>query len=229
MKNLRGVVFFLLTVLLYLGVPLAGWGLDDPGGFFALAPRAGYALVVTLFALAVGWQSVEAPEGVRGGREETGQRVRRQTAVRVVIDLELFGALLLLPLADRHDLGVMPPGTGVRWAGLALLAGGVGLVFASGLALGRFYSPEVTLQRDHRLVTSGLYSHLRNPRYLGVILVTAGLALVFRSWLGIFAAIFVVLVILARIPDEEALLRRAFGEEYEAYYRRSWRLLPWIY
>ena len=44
MKYLRVFVFFLSTLLLYLGLPLFGWGCDNLRGFFSLAPRLGYAL-----------------------------------------------------------------------------------------------------------------------------------------------------------------------------------------
>jgi protein-S-isoprenylcysteine O-methyltransferase Ste14 len=32
-----------------------------------------------------------------------------------------------------------------------------------------------------------------------------------------------------RITDEERLLAETFGEEYEQYQARTWRLLPFIY
>jgi protein-S-isoprenylcysteine O-methyltransferase Ste14 len=77
------------------------------------------------------------------------------------------------------------------------------------------------------LVVRGLYRRVRNPMYLGVLLVVAGWAVVSRSarvveyglGIAIVAQLFVVLV-------EEPLLRRRFGAAYEAYGRAVRRWLP---
>jgi len=68
------------------------------------------------------------------------------------------------------------------------------------------------------LVVRGLYRYVRNPMYVGVLLVIAGWAALFGSgavlWYGVLIALvfhlFVVLV-------EEPTLHRQFGEAYEAY------------
>jgi protein-S-isoprenylcysteine O-methyltransferase Ste14 len=39
----------------------------------------------------------------------------------------------------------------------------------------------------------------------------------------------VILVLAWRIHDEEALLREEFGADWEAYSRRSWRVIPFVY
>ena len=153
----------------------------------------------------------------------------RQTLVKFVVILAMYGGLFFLPFADRRDLGVWVGGEVLRWMGLLGVGLGLGLVLWSGIALGRFYSPDVTLQKDHRLITTGLYGVLRHPRYLGVLLATPGLALLFRSWVGLAAFIPVLGIILFRIHDEEALLHQTFGMEWETYCQRSWRLLPYIY
>jgi protein-S-isoprenylcysteine O-methyltransferase Ste14 len=62
-----------------------------------------------------------------------------------------------------------------------------------------------------------------------VVKFAAWLALLFRSWIGLIAVAPLVAVLLFRIRDEEALMRREFGSEWEAYCRRSWRLLPGVF
>ncbi|MCI0399078.1 MAG: isoprenylcysteine carboxylmethyltransferase family protein [Chloroflexi bacterium] len=78
-----------------------------------------------------------------------------------------------------------------------------------------------------QLVVRGLYRYVRNPMYIGVLLVTAGWALLFNAWpvlvyaLGLSLAfhLFVVLI-------EEPSLRRQFGLSYEQYCRAVRRWLP---
>jgi protein-S-isoprenylcysteine O-methyltransferase Ste14 len=229
MKVLRGIGFGINTVLFYLGVPLLGWGLGDMRGFLAAQPRRVYALVILGFALAVGYQAIEAPEGIRGGRGQVGKRLGRQHVVRLAVSFLLLGALLGLPFADRRGMAVLTDMQAVRWAGVALFALGFGLVYWSGVALGKLYSPEVTLQQGHRLVTTGLYRYIRHPRYIGAMLTGFGLALLFRSWMGLAVAAAFIGVIALRIRDEEAFMQQEFGEEWEAYCQHSWRLIPFLY
>jgi protein-S-isoprenylcysteine O-methyltransferase Ste14 len=229
MKYLRAIIFAIFTVLLYLGLPLIGWGLDYPGGFFSLPARTGYALVVILFAGVVGVQAVGGTEGIRGGKGDRSKLMLRETIVRFGLVSLLYAALLFIPFADRRNIGVMAEGSFLRGLGVALSAIGYGFIFWSGVALGRQYSPEVTIQKDHQLITSGPFRWIRHPRYLGVILLTIGFSLAFRSWIGLAAAPFIIGVLLLRIHDEEALLGREFGEEWKNYRNKSWRLIPYIF
>ena len=231
MKYLRGFSFFLATLAMYLGVSLVGWGIGAIPAFAALPPRLGYAVVVTLFSLAVGWQGINDPEGVQGaqGHGQEGKRVWRQTFVSYSLTTILFAAMLFLPFADRRDIAVAQFGMAVRWAGVALAAAGYALIFWSGLALGRQYSAEVTIQKNHHLITAGPYRYIRHPRYLGILGLALGVALLFRSWIGLLLFVLLPLPLIQRMQDEEALMHREFGAEWEEYCQRSWRLIPRVY
>jgi len=229
MKYLRAVQFFVGTPLLYLAPPLLGWGIDDLAGFFSLYPRLGYAVLVVILGLVAGYQAIDGLEGLKGGTGEAGKLVRRQSIVKVVIIFLMYVFLAVVPFADRRGMGVMFEGAAMRWPGLALAGLGFALIFWSGFALGRFYSADVTIQKNHRLITIGLYRHLRHPRYLGGILFAIGFSVLFRSWIGLAASAIFVGVILFRIKDEEALMHQEFGQEWEAYCKQSWRLMPYLY
>jgi protein-S-isoprenylcysteine O-methyltransferase Ste14 len=231
MKHARAGLYLLTTLVMYLGLPLVGWGMDDLQGFLSLPARSGYAVVVMAIAVAIGYVALAAPEAIRGGpsQGERDKLVRRQSVVRVAVVLLLYGGLIFLPYADRHAIGVLNDGQLNRWAGLALFGVGIALVLWSGIALGRLYSPEVTVQEDHHLITDGPYRHVRHPRYLGGILYALGFSLVFRSWVGVAATVLSLGVFWLRIRDEEALMRREFGPAWETYCQRSWRLIPFVY
>jgi protein-S-isoprenylcysteine O-methyltransferase Ste14 len=72
-----------------------------------------------------------------------------------------------------------------------------------------------------RLVVSGPFRHVRNPIYVGALVAMSGAALYFGSWalVAYDAAIAVTFHVLVRIY-EEPVLRRTFGEQYEAYCAR---------
>jgi len=85
------------------------------------------------------------------------------------------------------------------------------------------------IQRDHEVVTTGIYRYVRNPSYLGLLVASFGWALVFRAAVGVLIAALLLIPLLARIQSEERLLAEHFGTEYERYRARTRRLLPGIY
>lgn len=229
MKFSRTILFFIATLLIYLGVVLIGWGAGDLAGFFSSAPRLGYAVVVGLFSLAVGVQAFSSTEGIRGRKGEEGKLVFRQRLVRIVLELSLYFALFFIPFFDRRGIIVFGDSDIARWLGVVLSAAGFTLVFWSGLALGRQYSADVSIQEGHHLITSSIYRTIRHPRYLGVIILSIGVSCIFRSWIGLVASLIFLGILLYRIKDEEALMQKEFGGEWEAYCKHSWRLIPYLY
>jgi protein-S-isoprenylcysteine O-methyltransferase Ste14 len=117
----------------------------------------------------------------------------------------------------------------IPYVGVALLTLGGTLRVAAVFALGHRFTGLVAIQKEHRLLTGGLYRHIRHPSYTGMLLYLAGFVLVFRCWLGLLLVAAMLAVLLARMNAEEALLESEFGEEYASYRRRTWRLMPWVY
>ena len=82
------------------------------------------------------------------------------------------------------------------------------------------------LQKNIRLAESGPYAYVRNPLYLGTLLVAAGLVIASRRWLlaALFAAVFV-LIYLPVIELEEQHLGKLFTN-FEIYSKRVPSLWP---
>jgi protein-S-isoprenylcysteine O-methyltransferase Ste14 len=95
--------------------------------------------------------------------------------------------------------------------------------------LGKQFSAFVTLQVNHQLVQTGIYGWIRHPMYLGYLLVLPGIVLIFRSWLVIPVFVSSAIFVVVRIGEEEKLLAEHFGSEFDAYRRRTWLLLPYLY
>jgi protein-S-isoprenylcysteine O-methyltransferase Ste14 len=77
------------------------------------------------------------------------------------------------------------------------------------------------------LVKEGIFTHCRNPLYLGDILIVIGLAIIANSILFYFVGIpLFILMYLAIIQAEENYLSNKFGEEYTEYYRNVNRIMP---
>ncbi|MEF3076459.1 isoprenylcysteine carboxylmethyltransferase family protein [Methylobacter sp. Wu1] len=78
-----------------------------------------------------------------------------------------------------------------------------------------------------RLVVKGLYSHTRNPMYVGNFLITMGLSLLYGSpLLSLLIFLSFGFVYLAVISAEEDFLRKKFGQEFDHYTKTVNRFWP---
>ncbi|MFT9819807.1 methyltransferase family protein [Lysinibacillus sp. NPDC056185] len=107
---------------------------------------------------------------------------------------------------------------------------GVWIRFYSMKILGRFYSRNVGMQGEHKLIQNGLYKYIRHPGYLGSFLTFLGFAISSSSFIAII--INIILFFLAysyRIKIEERILVTLFGEQYKQYQSNTWRIIPFLY
>lgn len=222
---MRTVITLLIGIFIFVGLPITGWGVGDVAGFLENPARRGYALLVVLLQLAV-LLIIPGVGGNRGGEKGTATH---QRVTLLLLQLVPLGIVLAAPFSDRRAVGVLAESAVVRCAGLGLYAiGFIGMHWAEAF-LDKQFSVEVAIQADHQLITSGPYRYLRHPRYLGIVLFTAGIALVFRSWMALILVAVLALVLLYRIHNEEVLMHQAFGAAWEAYAKRTWRLIPFVH
>ena len=202
----------------YLG--LAIYGLGGFAAFFS--HPALIALAVALFLL-TGAALFSEGNLSPGEREDRANRW-------VIVAFALIGVLsaYLPAYTDRKDFWTLD-GETIRWIGVALFAIGGALRLWPVFVLGRRFSGLVAIQPGHTLVTSGAYGVIRHPSYLGLLVNSLGWALAFRSGVGILLTALLVPPLLARIHAEERLLQAQFDDEYDAYRRRTSRLIPGLY
>jgi len=218
MSRLKTAVFSIGGVLAYLGLAVLGWG--GFAGFFSHP-----ALIVLVIATLV--MAVAAV--FSGGNLSAGEREDRSNRW-VIYALGIIGLLSAFVPAytDRKDVLVIDGDT-VRWLGVALYIVGGAVRIWPVFVLGYRFSGLVAIQPGHTLVTDGIYSVIRHPSYLGLLVVSLGWALAFRSIVGLFFVVLTIPPVLARIKSEEHLLHEQFGAEYDAYRSRTSRLIPGLY
>jgi|GEM_PF-483019 len=117
----------------------------------------------------------------------------------------------------------------VRDIGLVFVVIGGLLRIWSIAVLGRFHSAYVALMEEHKLIQDGPYKLVRNPSYLGMLIVMAGIPLAYGTWFPLLAMPGAFIVMKWRINDEEAFLAEHFGQEYAEYRCNTFRLIPFIY
>jgi protein-S-isoprenylcysteine O-methyltransferase Ste14 len=214
----RLAIVAIVSTLAYLW--LAIWSFGGFAAFFSHGSLVVVALATLLMAIASLFTEANLSSG---DREDRGNRW-------VLAAFGVIGLLSAFLPAYTDRIGFWAfGGEGVRWLGALLYIVGAALRMWPVFVLGKRFSGLVAIQPGHQLVTQGIYRTLRNPSYLGMLVIAVGWALAFRSGVGLVLAALTVIPLIARINAEEALLKAQFGSEYEAYCSRSWRLLPGLY
>ncbi len=106
-----------------------------------------------------------------------------------------------------------------RWIGLGLGLTGLAGVILARYARGRSFS---VAARATELVTSGIYSRVRNPIYVSGMVFLVGLLLMWQEpYLGIVLVALIPMQII-RARREARVLEARFGNAYREYRARTW-------
>ena len=151
--------------------------------------------------------------------------------VLTFLELPVFLSLTVLLI-----LGTVPY---PRATGVSLVLAVFGVLLAlAGVALSIWAISTTVRQRvildaghfvkeEHPLVTGGAYAFVRNPMYLGIILLWFGIAVAYQNGVVFtLAAVYVVPALSLYIREEERMMLSEFGAPFEEYMRRVGRLLP---
>ena len=96
--------------------------------------------------------------------------------------------------------------------------------------LGRFFTVDVGIQSEQRVVQDGPYRFVRHPSYSASLIAMTGVACLTFNWLGFVAILAGCLAAYSiRISVEEKVLTSNLGDDYRQYSARTKRLIPWIF
>jgi protein-S-isoprenylcysteine O-methyltransferase Ste14 len=168
-----------------------------------------------------------AGERVTPDREAIEREGRVLFAVRVLLFFLLIAWLAAYAISPSWmGLFSIPFPEWLRWAGFALGIASLGLWSWTQVALGKEWSPQLQLREEHHLVTTGPFARIRHPLYTAMAGYGASLALVTANWVFVALALAAIAGTVARVPKEEQMMLDEFGEEYQAYMRRTGRFIP---
>ncbi len=104
------------------------------------------------------------------------------------------------------------------------------LLFNVYVKLGKYYSIDVNIKEQHKLITSGIYGIIRHPTYLAALLYLITQQLYIPNKIGIISSCIAMSGLLFfRIPKEERLLEQTFGYEYIDYKINTHKIIPYLY
>ena len=228
----RGLWIGLNSLVTFFLMPLIGWwigggsfwplqNMDSITSVLAEPARAAYLLVAICRAALIGGLASQLPRRNPQLTMNSGSIHWRNIALETV--------LVLGPFCDHRAILVLGDSPFLRWCGVILFVLGVGLQLWANFTYARVAARVKADPSDHILVVEGPFRWLRYPDNLGMLVFSLGAALVFRSWIGLGAVVFMLNFMIMRMNEVEKDSSRKFGIQWTAYSRNSWRLVPYIY
>ena len=165
----------------------------------------------------------------RRSRSGTSTKQDRSTLgmIWLVIGVSITAGVVV---ALNFPAAALPRGQMFASIGVVLFVAGLILRWWAIITLGRFFTVDVTIEKDHELVERGPFRIVRHPSYSGLLLAFVGLALSLRNWAALPIILLpIVAAFIRRMSVEEEALSRALGPRYTEYMKRTKRLVPFVY
>ena len=162
----------------------------------------------------------------------TGNKAQKREPAeeRIVHMLWLACAYFLLSDGDLPigplNRQFLPHRLWIALLGAALVVSGVAFTIWARRHLGKNWSAEVTIRKDHSLIRSGPYSHIRHPIYTGLLLAVVGTAIAVSEYRALVAVAIFVIGWTLKAKKEESFLAQQFGPAFEEHKRHTGFFLP---
>jgi len=170
-----------------------------------------------------------ASSAIGAKRSVGGRAWRREAGLRLI--LIMLVVLVLHVPATRHVLRIAEAheasGALAGIVGVTVCALGIGLAILARFHLGRNWGMPMSRKDDPELVTTGPYAVIRHPIYTGMLLAMLGSAIAVSVLWGLPLLLFGAYFVYSAVR-EERLMTQQFPQEYPAYRKRTWMLLPFL-
>jgi protein-S-isoprenylcysteine O-methyltransferase Ste14 len=175
--------------------------------------------------------AIRAPHGRRSRSVKVAKshKTPLETGLLVLAWVGFFVPLIWLA-SPVLSFAEYPLTLGPLITGVMCFVAGLWLFYRSHVDLGTNWSITLEVREQHRLITQGVYYHIRHPMYSALILYSLGQALVIPNWVAgpanlvAFAILFTL-----RVHAEEQMMSDTFGDEYATYAARTKRLVPGVW
>jgi protein-S-isoprenylcysteine O-methyltransferase Ste14 len=159
-------------------------------------------------------------------RMRGGPTVETRIAQKLIIaGLYVSLAAMVVVSSLDHRFGWSPVSTATCVVGDVLVAVGLGVV-AVVIVQNSYAAATVRVKEGQKVVSTGLYGLVRHPMYTGNVIMMIGIPLALGSYWGLIFVAPGVIVLVARIRDEEKLLQNEL-DGYREYTRQvRYRLVP---
>ena len=209
-----------------LGVLLVGLLLFLPAGTFAY--WNGWLFMGILFipmflaGIVMMWKNPSLLKSRLNAKEES----REQSLVVKLSGLMFLAGFVVAGLGFRFHWYTLPTGVVISGAVVFLIAYAL---YAQVLRENTYLSRTIEVQKNQKVIDTGLYGIVRHPMYSVTLLLFLSMPLVLGSLYAFFIFLAYPLIIAKRIKHEEAFLEENL-DGYRAYKQKvKYRLLPFIW
>jgi len=160
------------------------------------------------------------------GKTTIDRRTRNYNFFSLIIAISCAALVSWIPLFQFNRRGTSV----VFWIGIIIIVLGLFLRYWSINILGKYFRTTVEVEESQKIVQKGPYKFIRHPSYSGIILFCIGYGLAVQNWLSLIIAISLpTIALLYRIKIEEEALVKGIGTDYEAYQKKTKKLIPGIW
>jgi protein-S-isoprenylcysteine O-methyltransferase Ste14 len=186
-------------------------------------------LASILFWLALYWQGgrkviIDIKEALqsKNSRLDAPLLIIMALCSLVIISIGLLTSLKLLQIIFLQNPAVVFAGT------LCIVLGIIGMFYCR-YYLGKFWTAETNVSKEHKIIDTGPYRLVRHPIYTFAILMYIGSGLVFLSQWTIPFAVVIIAAYILKTKDEDLFLEKNLPGYREYKLRVRYRLLPGLW
>jgi protein-S-isoprenylcysteine O-methyltransferase Ste14 len=187
------------------------------------------AVKVIWCAGVIGWFVIRHPHARRSRKTPIAKAAHRPLEL-VLLAISTCGlgvAPALYVFAGLFRFADYPLQFWQPFAGGAVFAAALWLFHRTHKDLGRYWSVTLEMREQHRLISDGVYRHVRHPMYSAFWMWAIAQALLLPNWVAGFSGMVGFgCLYFVRVGREEAMMLAMFGEEYRAYMQRTSRIIP---
>ena len=217
---LRTLAAFLLGILITGAMLFLPAGtLDYPGAWLFMALLFTPILIMGIVLM------VKNPELLRK-RLAMKEREKTQQSVVAISGLLLIASFLVSGLDYRFGWSRVSNGIVIVASVMLLIAYAL---YAEVLRENVYLSRVIEVQEGQRVIDTGLYAIVRHPMYSAVSLLYLSIPLVLGSWWALLVMSPCVLLLAARIKNEEQVLRQDLPGYIEYTQRVRYRMIPLVW
>ena len=220
LKSFGGLVFLLTIMGTLLFVPAGTF--NFPQGWIFLATFSISALAITLYLMKYDRNLLE--HRVTAG--PTAEKLKSEKIIQSITSVWFVGMLIIPAIDFRFDLSLMPLGLSIL--GDIILAIGFLIIFFV-FRENSFTSGTIEIQKNQKVITTGLYKFVRHPMYFGGFFVFVGMSLALGSWWNFALFAIVMPALIWRLFDEEKFLSENLTGYKEYQKKVKYHLIPLVW
>lgn len=216
-KTIKVFLLGLLLTAAMLFLPAGTLAYQGAWFFMALLFTPIFIMGIVLF--------IKNPELLRK-RLEMKEREKEQKSVVAMSGLLLVASFIVAGLDFRFGWSQVPDVVVIA-ASVLLLVGYA--LYAEVMRENIYLSRVVEVQKEQCVIDTGLYGIVRHPMYFAVSLLYIAIPLVLGSWWALLLMSPCVLLLGARIKNEEQVLRQGLSGYIEYTERVRYRMIPFVW